>query len=123
MTAAAPSCDPRPFLEAIDDDRVAYAEMVDLFRDTGRAQIERLVAASRDGDLGRLRESLHALNGSLAIVNAGPALALTRRLHLALGGGDRRELIALAERLGPEFERVCRELDRWCPAYAVGERP
>lgn len=119
--SAEPSCDPRPFLDAIDDDRVAYAEMVDLFRDTGRAQVERVVEASRVADLGSLRESLHALTGSLAIINADPALEMTRRLHRALAGGDRREWVALAEGLVTEFERVCRELDRWCPSHAGGQ--
>lgn len=114
-------CDPQPFLEAIDDDREAYAEMVDLFRETGRAQIERVIAASHAADVAELHESLHALSGSLSIVNADASLQMMRCMRTAMARRDRGELVALAERLMPEFERVCQELDRWCPAHDGGQ--
>ena len=105
-------CEPQAFLEAIDGDAEAYGQMVDLFRETARVQVDRSVAAAQAGCPTELRAALHALAGSLAIVGARPSLRRIEAMQGALVRRDRGELLRLADGFPSEFEAVCAEMDR-----------
>ncbi|MDA8017816.1 MAG: Hpt domain-containing protein [Thermoanaerobaculia bacterium] len=74
-------------LSRLGGDFELFDELIEMFCESADDQIGEIETSIREGDADQLRQTAHALSGSLALFAAGPALETARRLeHMGRDG-------------------------------------
>ena len=108
------SCDPEALLDAVDRDFDTFQEMIDLFHASSASQIGEMATAMVAGDPDRVARAAQAMQTSLSIVGAMPALEVVTAIAHDPRGAAREAGPGVMAQLMSAVLAVDVELRRFC---------
>jgi CheY-like chemotaxis protein len=106
--------DGHELLERVDNDREFLTELVNLFREDGPKQLDKIRKALEKKDAGEMLRGAHLLKGTLANLAARPAADLAADIEHAARSEDWPRSEAALESLDLEMARVLDALSALC---------
>jgi len=97
-------------LEQAGDDEEMLAELLDLLRSSGQADLERIKAAMTGGDAQAMGDAAHSIKGAAASLGMESLRLVAHELEKAGRSGD----LAGASRLLPDLEAMLAGLAAVC---------
>jgi CheY-like chemotaxis protein len=106
--------DGHELLKRVDDDREFLTELVNLFREDGPKQLDKIKKALEKKDAGEMLRGAHSLKGTLANLGARPASDMAADIEHAGRSEDWARSEAALQSLDLEMARVLDALNALC---------
>jgi len=98
-------------LERLDGDQELLRDLLEIFRNDGRTNLEKAQSQRAEGDLLGLSRTAHTLKGMLRNLAMGAAADAAAALEEAAGGGNEEQSAELMAKLEKELAEILPEVE------------